>query len=173
VHEHPSDALFFSSFFFSSFFFFFFFFFFFVVVVVVRIVVVVHLDRLTERGIRRMETKAPLIPAMERLQASDTVVFRQLTQYAEAFLPITQQNKYVVSAAPEGVRARTGHSERGWSPTGTDLRSLGAFLFGYEVRPIPPLGTGQHTHTHTHTHTTLRHTALFDATSPPRAAGSS
>lgn len=83
-----------------------------------------------------METKAPLIPAMERLQASDTVVFRQLTQYAEAFLPITQQNKYVVSAAPEGVRARTGHSERGWSPTGTDLRSLGAFLFGYEMSAL-------------------------------------
>merc|ERR1711920_1114664 len=78
--------------------------------------------------------EAPLIASgMDRLAKSDTIAIRQLTQYAEAFLPFDQQNKYVFSEVPQDVRAATSQEDsKAWHPTGNELRRQPAFFLAYE-----------------------------------------
>lgn len=78
--------------------------------------------------------KAPFISGMSKLEETQTVVLRQLTQYAEFFLPYEQQNKYMLTEVPSGVRAATSvHDPDAWHPTGQELRDQPSFLFGYEM----------------------------------------
>lgn len=78
--------------------------------------------------------KAPLVKGMDRLSKSETIVCRQLTQYAEVFLPYDQQNKYIFASAPEGVKAASSQQDgKAWSPTGTQLRSAPSIFLGYEM----------------------------------------
>merc|ERR1712023_410760 len=80
------------------------------------------------------EMNAPLVKSMDRLEEGETFVFRQLTQYAELFLPYDQQNKYMLSAAPEGVKAASSqHDGAMWKPTGAELRGTSPIFLAYEM----------------------------------------
>jgi len=78
--------------------------------------------------------RAPLVRSMDRLDEGDTFVFRQLTQYAELFLPYDQQNKYVLSSAPNNVKAATSQQDKNmYTPTGGELRALSPMFLAYEM----------------------------------------
>jgi len=78
--------------------------------------------------------KAPFVSGMDKLAESQTVCLRQLTQFAEIFLPYEQQNKYMLSEVPSGVKAATSIDDpNAWHPTGTELRAQPKIYFGYEM----------------------------------------
>ena len=80
------------------------------------------------------EMNAPLVKSMDRLEEGETFVFRQLTQYAELFLPYDQQNKYMLSMAPEGVKAASSQRDASmWKPTGAELRGTSPVFLAYEM----------------------------------------